>query len=151
MLADLVDQLGRGPTVERRPQRQQLVKRRSQAVDVGPPVDRAGSGLLGTHVPRRAEQAVVVGQARVGQPASQAEVGHPDVPLAVDQQVGGLDVAVDHPLLVRMRQGIGRLQADLGDPAKIGRSARRIERRRLVVAPACSPARSRRALPETPA
>ena len=111
-------QLGRGLAVERRPQRQQLVEGRSQAVDVGAAVDGAGAGLLGTHVSRRAEQAVVVGQARVGQPASQAEVGHPDVPLGIDQQVGGLDVAVDHSLVVGVRQGIGRLETDLATQRK---------------------------------
>ena len=136
VLADLVDQLGGGLAVERRAQGQQLVEGRAQAVDVGPAVDRAGAGLLGAHVSRRAEQAVVVGQARVGQPASQAEVGDPDAPLGIDQQVGRLDVAVDHALVVCMREGVGRLEADLGDPAEVGRPARGIKRRRLVVAPA---------------
>ena len=95
--ADLLDQLGGAAAVERRPQRQQLVERGPQAVDVGPAVDRAGPRLLGAHVARRAQQAVVMGQPGVGQPASQAEVGHPDGSLGVDQQVRRLDVAMDHP------------------------------------------------------
>jgi hypothetical protein len=48
-----------------------------------------------------------VGQTRVRQPARQAEVGNPDISLRVDQQVGGLDVAVDHALVMRVLQRIG--------------------------------------------
>ena len=95
----------------------------------------AGPRLLGAHVARGAQQAVVVGQARVGQAAGQAEVGDPDVPLGVDQQVRRLDVAVDHPLMMGMRQRVGRLEADGRHPSEIGRAPRRVERRRLVGAP----------------
>ena len=98
------------------------------------------ASLLGTHVARRAEQAVVVGEPRIGQAASQAEVGDPNVPLGVDQQVGRLDVAMNHPLVMGVRQGIGRLKTDCGDPTKIGGPPRRIERRRqLVVATSPDP------------
>ena len=45
----------------------------------------------------------------------QAEVGQPDDPLGVEQQVRGLDVAMDHPALVGMRQRLGRLEAPAGD------------------------------------
>ena len=133
--ADLIQQLGRGVAVERRPERQQLVQRGPQAVDVGPPVDDPRARLLGTHVPRRAQQAVVMGQAGIGEPAGQAEVRHPDRSLLVDQQVGGLDVAMDHAMMVGVRERLGRLEADFRNPAKIGRSARGIEggRRGLVI------------------
>ena len=148
--ADLIEQLGRGVAVERRPERQQLVERGPQAVDVGPPVDGPRARLLGAHVPRRAQQAVVMGQAGIGEPPRQAEVGHPDRSLRVDQQVGGLDVAMDHPVMVGVRQRLGRLEADLGDPAKIGRSARRIEggRRGLVITGAGQRGPGARARPE---
>ena len=64
-----------------------------------------------------------MGQAGIGESARQTEVRHPDRPLLVDQEVGGLDVAMDHAMVVRMGQGLGRLEADFRNPAKISRSA----------------------------
>ena len=42
----------------------------------------------------------------------QAEVGHPDGPVGVEQQVRRLDVAVEDPLVVGVLQGVGHLDAD---------------------------------------
>ena len=47
----------------------------------------------------------------------QAEVGDPDVPQRVQDQVGRLDVAVQHASLVGVSQGIGDLGAQPGDLA----------------------------------
>ena len=47
---------------------------------------------------------------RLGQP----EVGHPDRPLRVQEQVRRLDVAVQDPLLVGVLQRLGHLHADRG-------------------------------------
>ena len=49
----------------------------------------------------------------------QAEVGDPDVASRVEQEVRRLDVAVDHPLAMRIRQRVGDLDADTGDLAII--------------------------------
>ena len=132
LVGDLVDQLGGGLAVERRSERDQLVERRPQAIDVGPAVDVAGLGLLGAHVPRSAQEAVDLRLARVGQATGEAEVGDPDHPLGVDQEVRRLDVAVDHPLMMGMPQRLGRLPPDVGDPPVIARTPGRNVRRRLV-------------------
>ena len=76
---------------------------------------------LGGHVPHRADDVAgvrqVVGADRLGQ----AEVGHPDVAVAVQQQVRRLDVAVQDALAVGVGQRLGHLDADprhaLGKPA----------------------------------
>ena len=52
--------------------------------------------------------------------------------------------------MMGVRQRLGRLQADLGDPAKIGRSPRRIERGRLVVTSRRKARAGRRAGPRSP-
>jgi hypothetical protein len=49
------------------------------------------------------------------QKASQAEVGDSDLASAVEQDVGGLQVAVQHPLVVHRRQPQAELAGDL-DP-----------------------------------
>ena len=51
----------------------------------------------------------------------QPEVGDPDVPSGVQQEVRGLDVAVDHPLFVGVVQRVGDLGAEAGDLADIDR------------------------------
>ena len=65
----------------------------------------------------------------------QAEVGDPDRALQVQQQVGRLDIAVQHPLSVGVRQRIGHLGTDprhghpVGPPVVRERARKR--RRRL--------------------
>ena len=130
---DLLDQLGGAAALEGGAEGEQLVEGRAQAVEVGPAVDRADPGLLGAHVARGAEQAVVLGQARVGEPSGEPEVGDPDEPAAVDQEVRRLDVAVDHAPVVGVPERLGGLAADLGDPPVIGRAPGRHVRRRLVL------------------
>ena len=75
----------------------------------------------------------MLGQRRVGEAAGEPEVGHPDEPAAVDQEVRRLDVAVDHSPVVGVPERLGGLAADLGDPPVIGRAPGRHVRRRLVV------------------
>ena len=90
--------------------RHQLVEHHAQAVDVGAGVDVEPTrlGLLRAHVGRRADgDAELGGEGRVGQPllgrlgdpevddgGDRLPVGHPD------QDVAGLEVAVDDALLV---------------------------------------------------
>ncbi len=101
---------------DRRRAGQQLVEDHAQGVDVGPGVDvqRVEGRLLRRHVQRRAGDAAKGGeQALLGQPhpaggLGQAEVdhlGHRAVVVRLDQDVGGLQVAVDDPLLVRVLHG----------------------------------------------
>jgi hypothetical protein len=93
---------------------QQLVENDTQGVDVGPRVDvhRRGVGLLGGHVHRRADDRSGVLQALVGQVEfrglGDAEVddlrGGPAVDFG-DEDIAGLEVAVDDPLLVGVLHG----------------------------------------------
>ncbi len=92
---------------------------RTQAVDVRPVIDTARiERLFGGHVIRGAEDAAGLGQAgaaddairRSTAQASQPQVGHLDRAGNVAQQVGGLDVAVNHVPRVDVLQTARRLQ-----------------------------------------
>ena len=82
----------------------------SDLTDVGLP-----GKLLRRHVGRRAGQA---GRLDLGA-SSQPEVGQPHAPPAVDHDVGRLEIAVEHPLVV----GSGQPGAQL--PRHLGRLVRR--------------------------
>ena len=124
--------------IERRRAGQQLVEDHAQGVDVGTGVDihRRRVGLLRRHVSRSADDRAGVGEALLGELEfgrfGDAEVDDlrrgPAVDLG-DQDVGGLQIAVDDPLLVgvldRLADGHEQLQpgphrepllvAELGD------------------------------------
>ena len=79
-------------------QRDGLVERHPQGIDIGPRVAGAGlaADLLGSHVPQRSHQVSRARRPRrVARDPRQAEIGHPEPPLGVDDQIRGLDVAVD--------------------------------------------------------
>ena len=100
---------------------QHLEQHGAEAVDVGPGVERAvAAGLLGAHVGRRpdahaglGELVLVLGRA---ERAGDAEVGDEGVAVAGEEQVLGLDVAVDHAVLVGVVQRLRRLA---GDPERV--------------------------------
>jgi hypothetical protein len=99
-------------SLERRPAGQEVVERADKAVDVGADVSVAGiDALLRRNEVGRAEHLAFVRQRPVGRdlPAhlGQSEVEHLDhrpVPLGGEHEVAGLDVAVNHAVLVRMLQ-----------------------------------------------
>ncbi len=110
--------------IEGRAAGQQLIEQHAQAVDVAARVNvqPAHLRLLGAHVGRRADELVQLRiDRRVGQPAlgrlGDAEInhlGHRHAIVQRDQDVRGLDVAVDDALLVRVLDGV----ADLDEQVK---------------------------------
>ena len=128
----------RSDVVEGRPERQQLVERQPQRVDVGAGVPLAPEPL-GRHVAERAQDVAGVGQALVV-PLGQAEVGDPDDPRVVEQEVARLDVAVDDAAGMGVGQPLRRLAADLGHaPEERSPAARELGRRDLTARPAARP------------
>ena len=92
------------------------VEQRAQGIDVGrwtDGVDLPGR-LLGRHVagraqdlPRGRQVAAATRYPRCLDPLGQAEIGHPRAALAVDEDVRGLDVAMDHALPMGIFDGLG--------------------------------------------
>ena len=93
---------------------QQEIKRAAQAVDVGPQIDLvAVDGLLGRKIVGRAEHVFVVGDGQRGllvvREQGQAQVENLHHPLLIDQQVGGLHVAVNQAGIVGVLEALGGL------------------------------------------
>ena len=102
--------------VERRGAGEALEEQAAERVDVGPAVDLAALDLLGRDVVDRADEAAIARQAADGgDVARQAEVADEGV-LALrsvrDENIAGLDVAVDEPGPVRGVQRVGHLAGD---------------------------------------
>ncbi len=97
---------------ERHAAGEHLVGEHAQGVDVAAPVQLTlAHRLLGRHVGGRADGGAGRGEPRAGlHRAGDAEVGHHRAPgVAVEQDVVGLDVAVDHAALVRVVERVGDL------------------------------------------
>ena len=108
------DALRRGPG-ERRLAGQHLVQHAAERVHIGSAVDVAvARRLLGTHVGDRPHGHAGLGDLvarRAGHRAGDAEVSHDGVgPL--EQDVLGLDVAMDDAMLVRVAERVGHLTSD---------------------------------------
>ena len=104
-------------------EREQLVERDAERVDVAAVVDddALGERLLGAHVAERAQEVAGHRHAGVGFDAREAEVGDPELAAlpSIYEQVGRLDVAVEDAVLVGVVEGFGGLDAELGDGAEI--------------------------------
>ena len=108
--------------VEGRPQRQELVERRPQRIDVGPLVDdpAPSHGLLGAHVAERADHVAGACQAEIAWKPRQPEIRDPERTVGVDQEVGRLDVAMKDAEAMGMVECVGRLGPQPGGIAAEG-------------------------------
>ena len=97
--------------LKRRPQRQQLVQRQAQPVDVAAGV-RLAPQLFGRHVPQSPDDPAGLAFARRIDGPGQAKVRHADHPVPVDQQIARLDIAVQRALFMGVLQSLGRLNTD---------------------------------------
>ncbi len=118
---DLADRLGRCLTPEWRAAGQDLIQGRPQRVNVArrPDVSQAARSLLGSHVRRRADRQSAVGliivflgqlrQAEVGHARDQVReiLGRVRIGRSLEQDVAGLQVAVEDPPFVRVLDGPG--------------------------------------------
>ena len=113
---DPAEELNCGRPSERRHAGQPLVEHGPERVHVGPRGDvaEAALDLLGGHVLGRAEDLAAPGQPRV-LPAQvrQPEVRDLGLPLGGEEDVGGLQVAVDDPAFVGRLDAAGHLLEDL--------------------------------------
>jgi hypothetical protein len=97
----------------------QVIHRAAEVIQVAATVDRAATSLLGRHVVDRTDGNPVgrcKRRPRVGiHQDAEPEVEHFELLLVVDQQIRGLDVAMDHALLVGMSEAEGGLRCVVDD------------------------------------
>ena len=87
---------------------QRVVQHAAERVDVGALVDGPAADLLGRHEVHRPDPAAGRGQPAFGEGvAREAEVAEVDLVVGAEQDVRGLDVAVDEPRVVRGVQRVG--------------------------------------------
>ena len=92
--------------------RQQLEEDRPQRIDVGAPVGGVALplGLFGRHVGRRAKNLSLHGHRDLARfPLGESEIGDVRLARAVDQDVAGLQVAMNDALLMGVMQRTRRL------------------------------------------
>ena len=113
--------------LERRPARHQRIERRPEGIHVSrrPHVTALAAGLLRRHVARRPHDLARAGQPAVGlQLLGQPEVGDPRVAVLVEQNIGRLQVAVDHAALVGVLDGLAHLRPSVRRPRGAGAAPR---------------------------
>ena len=123
---DLHDELGQGVAAEGELADEALVDDDRERPEVGAVVDGLlGAEVLGAHVERRAEdhagRGVGLGERGAGRRLRDAEVEHlRDLALVIagEEDVGGLEVAVDEAGGVRHGEGAADLRGDRGDLAR---------------------------------
>ena len=114
---DPPQKLGSVVSLEDLPERQELVKRRSERIDVAPAVDGTSdaAGLFGAQIARGPDHVAARRQVAVAPDSGQPEVGDPETVIGADQQIRWLDVAVEYLVAVGVIERLGRLPAEFGD------------------------------------
>ena len=118
MLRDATHQCLHVVLVKRRLQRGHFVQRNANAVYVTR-LRRLTLELLRRHITQRSAEVSGASQFLVVENLGESEIGDPHRILGVDQQVGRLDVTMQHAVAMRVVDGTGDLQSVLGDPAPI--------------------------------
>ena len=132
-------QVDRVRRLEREPPRQHPVQDHAERVDVARGRGALAGGLLRGHVRGRSDQRAGLGQRVHSRHPGDAEVGDLRAALLVEEDVGRLQVAVNEPVPVRVREPGGDLRRDLSASPRpaAGRPGRDAPR-------ACLPASARR-------
>jgi hypothetical protein len=86
-----------------------LVEHHAEREEVGPVVHLLALDLLGRHVVGRAQELPLLGEVRAVE-AGDPEIGDLDLVVGGDEDVRRLDVAVDHPVRVRVVEGVAHLR-----------------------------------------
>src|SRR5579871_1091154 len=127
--SDLSQQLVLITPVEDRTKREQLVKRRSERVNIAAVVHQSppSLSLFRTGIAQRAQHFSLNGEGTppVGAETGQSEVGHPEFAGGIKEKIARLDVSVDNPCQVSMLQRQSGLPAQTRDPAKVATAVRK--------------------------
>ena len=102
------------PFLERPTARQQLVENYAQTIDIAARIDQVSitARLFRAHVGRGAREDATVAEIFVAQ--SKSEIGDQAVAIFIEQDIGGLDVAMNQAAPMRVVQTFGQFSNQLG-------------------------------------
>ena len=105
-------------TLEGHPPRRHLEQDDAEGVDVGPLIDVRPFDLLGSHILGRPDEGATVGEALGLGGAGDAEIHDPGASLAIDHDVGRLEVPMDNSQPVGFRKAVADLSGDRQGPGR---------------------------------
>ena len=121
VVGDLTDECVAVSFIKRRPEGQELVDRRPERINIATVIDDPAPGqkLLRTGVADRAEKLTADGEPGIAGDLGQSEVGDPELPPQVHEQVARFDVPVHDAQLMGVLERERRLPAKVGHPVEI--------------------------------
>src|SRR5262249_33012184 len=100
------------------PERQQFVERHTKPIAIASRVGQATESLW-RHIAKSPNDFTRLRQLLINLGLGKTEIGYPDSPPIIEQEVRRLDITMQYALIVRVRKGLGDLKRHAPQLAKV--------------------------------